>query len=266
MKILILGAGNMVEAFFGRSVESFTSDEISITSPSNTSSRDFAKNYGINFINFENAFDVEYDAYILGMKPQVLLEQAKFFGEKIPKGKLIISILAGVDVNKLQGIFSTSQVIRLMPNTPSAVSMGVCPVYATSSTDELFLDYFAKSLQNTGLIFFVDNEDKLDKITPYSGSGPAYFFEIARIYTEKLISEGIPADLAREAIAMTMKGSAELILQSNKSLDTLRDNVTSKKGVTYEALAEMKENKLELILNSAIDRAHRRVTELKKGS
>lgn len=265
MKILILGAGNMVDAFFGRSVGDFLGDEIFISSPSNTSSRHFASRYGINFVEYENAFNGEYDAYLFGMKPQVLNENAAFFSENIPAGKLIISILAGVEVAYLEALFQTSNVIRMMPNTPAAVGVGVCPIFATADVDRDILKRLEKSLLNTGLIFFVDKEDKLDKMTPYSGSGPAYFFEFARIYTEKLVGEGIPEDTARQAIAMTMKGAAELILQSSESLSVLRDNVTSKKGVTFEALEEMKDKKLEIILSNSIDRAHRRVEELKKG-
>lgn len=264
-KILILGAGNMVDAFFGKSVVNFKDIEISIASPSNVSSLKFAETYGVKFLPYEEIFNHDFDTYILGMKPQVFEDISGKLSSNIAADRLIISILAGVDTRKLSDVFKTNKVIRLMPNTPSSVAMGVCPIYATSSIEESILDIFKLAISVTGFIFFVDNEDKLDKITPYTGSGPAYFFEFARIFTQKLIEDGIDDRVARESIAMTMKGSAQLILESRESLETLRDNVTSKKGVTFEALEEMKDHKLVNILRGAIDRAHKRVVELKKG-
>lgn len=80
---------------------------------------------------------------------------------------------------------------------------------------------------------------------------------------DKLKTYGISDEISRMVIGMTMKGSGEMILESRQTLLELRENVTSKKGVTYEALKVFEEAGLEAIISKAIEKALERVNELK---
>ena len=161
-----------------------------------------------------------------------------------------------IDMLKVHSIF------RIMPNTPSLIGYGVNIV----STSPLILSkhklYLIELFKATSHLFVVEKEEDIDKITPISGSGPALLFELARLMELNLKEQNIPPGLARDITVHTFLGSAKLMEQANKPFEHLREEVTSKKGVTYEALEELKKSNLEDIVKRALDRARHRIHEL----
>ena len=57
----------------------------------------------------------------------------------------------------------------------------------------------------------------------------------------------------------------EKTITSGESFESLREKVTSKKGVTSEALQILEKNNLDNILGGAFNAAHKRTLELRKG-
>ena len=111
-------------------------------------------------------------------------------------------------------------------------------------------------------LFVFESDDWIDRITPYSGSGPAYIFEVARIMCKELEDLGLDVVSAEKMVAHTIYGSAKMLVESNDSPKALRDNVTSKKGVTYEALQVFKDSDFPGIFKKALKAAYARAKEL----
>ena len=62
---------------------------------------------------------------ILAIKPQNLKEAIESCVDAVDTHKVIISIIAGVSTEKLEGLLPEgSKVIRVMPNTPALVGAG----------------------------------------------------------------------------------------------------------------------------------------------
>lgn len=238
-----------------------------VSTPSGDSAKLFAGEFGISYLDYTEALSKlrmnEFDILWLAMKPQSFTEFRSVNKIFTCPALEIVSILAATDHAQISEVFSCENIIRLMPNTPTQFGVGVNPIWSKNPKSDLVLDLL-ECLNKFGASFLVPTEQALDIITPFSGSGPAYFFEIQRILENKLISLGFDKTLARIAIATTMKGSAQMILDSGLEPLTLRENVTSKKGVTYEALKIFSEMGLEKILDLGIDKALERIEELKK--
>ena len=269
MKHLILGAGNMVEALMPGYIESAKSEghEFYIYTPSKSRAMAFAKSHFINGIeDIQEVIDIGFDFLWPAMKPQLFEAAMKEYidlGFNFSKS-VVISMMAGKEINALKSVTKSSSVIRLMPNTPSSVGEGVNLIYSDMDPKDVkshmsFFDNVAKN-------FFLVSEDQIDQLTPFSGSGPAYFFEFSRIFEEKIKSFGVDERVARELVARTMRGSSKMLMESSLSSKTLRENVTSKGGVTYEALKVYSDNDLEEIFSKAIDHAILRNDQLKGDS
>ena len=121
-------------------------------------------------------------------------------------------------------------------------------------------------LEASGKIFKMESESDLDKTTAFSGSGPALIFELARIFETELLKMTDDKVEAKKIITQLFLGSAHLMQQSieNRSFEELRDQVTSKKGVTYEALQVLEQNQMHSIFSSAFEAAYKRTLELSK--
>ena len=202
----------------------------------------------------------DLDYYFLAFKPQSLND---FQYDFLPQNK-VISILAGVSLEKLNAKFSHQKIIRLMPNTPSLYQAGAGLVYLPDAFSIEEKDALKKLLEATGKIFVMNSEDQLDRTTGFSGSGPGLIFELARIFEEELIQLTNDKTMAKDIIAQTFLGSALLMSKEpSTSFMQLRENVTSKKGVTYAALQVLEENKLQTIFKDAFAAAYKRTLDFK---
>ena len=266
MKHLILGAGNMVSALLPGYIRNAKADHHSfyVYTPSGKSAKIFSDNNDINFLeSLDSIKAYEYDVVWLAMKPQGFRSAIEeFYKEGLDFSKAIsISIMAGVSVENIAKVTRSQDVIRIMPNTPSKVNLGANLVYGTMGDEGLknLLKHFLGSSEN----FYLESEDMMDKLTPFSGSGPAYFFEISRIFETKMIDLGYDKESAKKLLGLTMKGASEMILKDSDSSLELRKKVTSKGGVTFEALKVMEDSNIEEIFSRAIDKAIERNSQLR---
>jgi len=76
------------------------------------------------------------------------------------------------------------------------------------------------------------------------------------------VKMGISEKVATELVTQTIIGSAKMLAESGKSASTLRENVTSPKGMTAEALTVFSEGKLQDLVARAMKAAADRSREL----
>lgn len=259
-KIAFLGCGNMVQALFPTWKKLDPSAQFYTYTPSGTKAAEFAKLIGGKAV--KSLFDLPpCDAYIFGFKPQTLRTAFTDFKPTNPNA-VGVSLLAGVTFEDLKKTSGLNALVRLMPNTPAIVGEGMMGVISKDlSTAQTA--YFDGVWSGLSKVINLETEAELDLITPYSGSGPAYYFELARIMVHDLKERGLDSARARELVAQTMLGSAKMLLEANEPPAKLRDNVTSKGGVTAAVLKSFQDDHLESLWKRAIAAGHERLAELK---
>lgn len=259
LRIGFFGCGNMGRALALGMRAKLADGEFTFFTPSQTAAISLAQEVGGKVALTLLDMPKDLDWYVLAFKPQSLLD----FHFDFMKEAKIISVLAGVNTSKLSSQLGIKKIVRVMPNTPSSLGAGANLFYPnewiSSSEEETFL----KLLDGSGKLFKMTSENDLDLTTAFSGSGPALLFELARIFEEELtqMTEGRVA--AKEIIAQTFLGSAKL-MQSHQSFEELRNQVTSKKGVTHEALEVLREQGLQSLFQKAFMAAYKRTLELSK--
>lgn len=203
------------------------------------------------------------DILILACKPQQLAELDQAAIEQ-SKDKLILSILAGIPLQRLQQVFPHARaIIRAMPNTPGQIGAGIT---AYSTDNDLFAEDRQISegiLASLGTVLAVP-EAQLDAVTAISGSGPGYLFEYASAMREAAIALGLDSHTADLLVRHTLYGSSRLLLESDESADTLRDHVTSPAGTTEAGLNVLAERKFRQIICQATAAACARSAALAK--
>jgi pyrroline-5-carboxylate reductase len=202
------------------------------------------------------------DCYFIGCKPQQFNELSSKLKGKLAKDACVVSIMAAIDTGHIEQSLGVESVIRVMPNTPSLLGHGMNTMFSTSSCADEHVGYISSFFSKIGLLTQLSSESLLDDITPVNGSAPSYFFEIARALELDLVKLGVAKEEASLIVAQTMKGSAEMLLQTKKDASVLKDEVTSEGGVSMAALAVMNEHDLVAILHKALARARARNNEL----
>lgn len=200
--------------------------------------------------------------YLIACKPQQFDDLAKNLIDVLPNDATVVSIMAGVKVDSICRKLKTKRVIRVMPNTPAQIGLGVAAIYFNNAITSNLKQKVSSLFAATSSVFTFDKEEQIDVITPFSGSGPAYIFEVARILIDKLTTLNVPPAQAQAMIKKTFLGASKLMDMSDQSPVVLRDQVTSKKGVTAQALEMLEKNNLEKIFGEALDEAYKRSKEL----
>ena len=206
------------------------------------------------------------DIVFLGVKPQILtdvLNEIKASG--IPLNhKLFISMAAGFKLSSIEKILNTRKIIRIMPNTPAKISLGVIAVTYDSEVSDNEKKLCTMMLENLGTCIEGD-ENNLNVIGAIAGCGPAFVYR----FMEALIAEGIRHGLdekkARAIVEQTVLGSAKMVIENQESsVASLREAVTSKGGTTFAGLCKMTEGNFEQMMQNTIQASLDRTYEFEK--
>lgn len=205
------------------------------------------------------------DIVILAVKPQQLGE-ALAGHQDCSAEKLILSIAAGVTIEKLRGwLHPTARLIRAMPNMLLQIGAGASAYAGAPNATETDLALAERILAASGKAWHVD-EDQLDAVTALSGSGPAYVFHFIEAMTRGGIALGLAPELAKNLALQTALGSAQLAAQSHLSPMELAAQVKSPRGTTLAGCAILEENDaLNQLLARCMAAAKTRAEELARG-
>lgn len=173
------------------------------------------------------------DLIVLAHKPAQLESVAAEIG---PAATRVISVLAGVSLERLRAAYPAAEVVRAMPNTAVEIGEGVtclCTVGAPALGPAAH-DLFAR----VGLTLELP-ERLVGVATAVSGVAPAYVALIAEAWVDAAIRHGLPPGTAADLVGASLRGSATLL--QTRGMDTLavRRAVTSPAGVTARGLAAL---------------------------
>jgi pyrroline-5-carboxylate reductase len=200
------------------------------------------------------------DAVVLAVKPNVV-EDACLDIATIPSEALVISIAAGIPLEKLESWLPNRRVVRVMPNTPCVVGEAASGFalgkLATENDGVLVKSIFG----SVGIALEVD-ESNLDAVTGLSGSGPAYVFQFIEALSDAGVRVGLPRSVATQLAAQTVKGAAEMVLQTGKHPGSLKDGVASPGGTTIAGIEALEKGGFRAATISAVVAATKRSMQL----
>lgn len=235
---LLIGAGKMGGALLSGWLETglITPRKLVILDPTPGPQAVFAIERGAKHITVAEDIPKSIQTVLLAVKPQLFDRIGAQLGPHLSPKAMIVSILAGTSMRRLNETFDGRIVIRAMPNTPAAIGAGISAIFADPDVSPEKLDEAEALLKPGGEVVRVDSEVALNAVTAISGSGPAYVFhlvEALEVGARDLgLSKEVSAQLARETII----GAAKLLESSSDGPDVLRKNVTSPNGTTQAAL------------------------------
>lgn len=263
MRILFLGCGNMIQSMLPRLKQA--AHHYYFYSPSGASA-EAAKQLVGGEILFSLDQLPEVDAYVLACKPQQFSSLAEKLIGRLDENALVVSIMASINVERIQKFLKVYQVLRIMPNTPVKVGQGILPLFFSHDVPNGLREKWHQILSPLGLHFEVQDERKLDELTPFSGSGPGFIFELAHQWQLLLQERGYTPELAQQVISKLFLGAGKLMEESylaQESFEDLRNTVTSKGGITAAGLAVMHRPEFKKLMADIFLEADHRGHQLK---
>lgn len=265
MKIAILGAGNMGLSFSKSFLkyELIKPESLHLITRNQSKLAKISEEFPKSKISiFEEVQELDADLIIIAVKPQDFQNVAENFRFALKENQMVLSIMAGMKISKIQKLLNHPLVVRAMPNSPTLLGMGITGYTAAEGISFSQLINIERLLNSTGRSVYLENEDLLDGVTALSGSGPAYFYYIVDAMIKAGVEMGIDENLSKLFVKQTMLGAFHLINNSEKNLEELIKDVASKGGTTEAALRTFEENNLKETLKKGILNAEKRAREL----
>lgn len=264
MKFLIAGCGNMggaiMQAALGKTLIQ-PNELVILEQRPNAFTHAFAD---LGAMVVEDAANLEgsFEILLLAVKPQdaaTLFEQVR--ASFHPQG-LIISIMAGVTLKRLQEAFPQAAIIRAMPNTPASIGEGMTAFVANARCTEVETELALSLFGACGSALHLDEEALIDSVTAVSGSGPAYLFYLAEAMEDAAMDMGFDVHQARLLVGQTLKGASLLLGSAGADPAVLRSQVTSKGGTTFAATTSFDDSGLKARIKKGMLAAQARSQEL----
>ena len=235
---LLVGAGKMGGALLSGWLEAglVTPRKLAILDPAPGPQAIYAIERGAKHITDVRDIPKSVQSVLLAIKPQMFESFGPELGAALPLNTMVVSILAGTSLRRLDEAFNGRVVIRAMPNTPAAIGAGISAIYVDPNLSKKKIDEAENLLKPGGEVVRVDSEAALNAVTAVSGSGPAYIFHLVEALEAGARDLGLPQDVAEKLARQTVIGAAKLLDTSDESPETLRKNVTSPNGTTQAAL------------------------------
>ncbi len=205
------------------------------------------------------------DVIFLCVKPHMmkdmLLPLQPILAQRQP---LLVTMAAGLTMAQIEEFAGVKlPVIRMMPNTPTAIGKGVIQYCHNDLVTNKQLQGWLQDMQPCGLLDALD-ENLIDAASALSGSGPAYMYVLLEALSDGAVACGIPRAKAMDYAAMTMVGAAELFLQTHTHPGALKDAVCSPGGSTIQGIRALEEHGFRAAAMECVIATYRKNKELGK--
>ncbi|HEX4665780.1 MAG TPA: pyrroline-5-carboxylate reductase [Chthoniobacterales bacterium] len=234
-------------------------NEILVSEPNDAARTALGAELGI-CLTAENAEVAEgAETILIGVKPGVVLAVVEGLGKAI-ENKLVISLAAGVRVASMEGR-GGARFMRAMTNTPAAVCQAATALARGARTSEADLARAREIFSAIGFVAEVE-EEQIDAVTALAGSGPAFVYTVIEALAEGGTNCGLPPEISLGLATQTVRGAAQLALESGLSPEELRRMVITPGGTTAAGLAAMEKLGTASGLRAAVEAATARGREL----
>lgn len=263
-KIGFIGVGNMAGAIIGGITAAGGSTAFSdlVLYDCFPGKCDSYASQGASVVDSEASVVEASDVVVLSIKPQGFPELLSKLA-KIPciREKIIVTIAAGIEVKTVQDALNNPMVVRVLPNTPMMIGLGVSVICRSNSVTKSDFDFVVSMFEASGRVMLID-ESEMNRIISVTSSSPAYVFAFIKSICDGAAAQGLTGEEILPAVCDMIIGAATLMKQGGKSPEEQIAVVTSKGGTTERAMAVFKEQDLEGMVLKAMLACTERANEL----
>lgn len=260
-KIGFIGAGNMSTTIIRGLIENFKdlNKQIYISNRSKEKAESLSKEIFINYCESNIDLVNSCDVIFLAIKPYVYESVLKEISSYVGKDKLIISLAAGVTMDKVSSYFTHPiKLIRIMPNVAVNVGEGMIALSINENISIEERDFIVDLLSSVGRVDKIE-ENMMDAVTTISGCGPAFIAMFVEALADGSVLHGMPRDKAYIYAAQTLVGTGKMMLENGMHPGQIKDMVSSPKGITIEGVYALEKRGFRNILMETVEACYKKM-------
>ena len=262
--IAFIGAGKMGGSMIKSYIKYYPNDLIHVVDTDPVCLNKF--NGFPNILPSSDSSAAMYEAttIFLAIKPQFIKEAVLQLKPLIRPDHIIVSIMAGINIDSLSKMLDHRKIVRAMPNITAQIGQSISVYYPSTNVTSFECVDTRRVLGACGPYAEVYDEKSVDISTAISGGGPAYIYYLAEHMCKAATDLGFDEDQARCIVKHTLNGS--VLLWDDKFLpaETLRRDVMSPGGTTEEAINYFDTQNLGFHIQEGIKKSYKRAVSISK--
>jgi pyrroline-5-carboxylate reductase len=238
-KIAIIGGGNLGAAIAEGLLKSgFVQPGHIMITKRHIHTLKYLEEQGVMVSNSNTEAAAYADLVLLCVKPFQAAEVLMEISASLRLSHVLVSAVTGLTIDQIEKhIGQRVSIIRSMPNTAIAIQESMtCISYRQVKPEQL--EYVVDLFRQLGEVTTID-EKLMEASTVLGACGIAYALRFIRANIQGGIEIGFDAATASIIAAQTVKGAAELLIQTGHHPEQEIDKVTTPKGCTIAGLNEM---------------------------
>ncbi len=205
---------------------------------------------GINFTTNNQDLAAACDVILLSVPPA----QVPDMSVNAPD-RLILSVMAGVPLDRLADITGSTRVIRAMSSPAAETGLAYSPWCAAPSVTDADRNCAFAIFGACGLTDEVHNEAHIEFFTAMTGPVPGFVAFFAEAMADHAISKGIPPEIADRAVRQLFLGAGTMMSNGTPTpADHVREMIDYA-GTTAAGLEDMRRSNISADIAKGLDAA-----------
>ena len=258
-----IGTGNMGGALARAARKKLPGSDILLANRTAAKAETLAAELGCKAVG--NAAAAQAEFVFLGVKPYMVAELMEEIGPVLAARKdrfVLVSMAAALAIPDLRERGCGDwPLIRIMPNTPSAVGEGVI-FYACDGVTESEQQAFLDAMSGAGRLLPLDDH-LMDAGSAVAGCGPAVVDLFLEAMADGGVACGLTRPMAMECAAQTLIGAAKLMLATGTHPGALKDAVCSPGGATIQGVRTLEKAGFRGAVMDAVIAAYEKSAQMK---
>jgi len=226
-KYAFLGSGIIAEAWITRllSIDWLRPEQVMVCDIRPERVQALHERFGVR-ASTRNAEGAAFaEVIILAPPPPEAVKVLREVAGHFDSSKTVISLAAGLPVDRLQAEVKPGQALRIMPNAPGQVGEGMNLVaYGNAITAERKMQ-IERLLGALGTRLEV-SDDQMDFWCALCAVGPTYIYPVIEALASAAAAKGLPPDQALQAVAQVVAGAARMVQQTGKTIPQLKEMIS----------------------------------------
>ena len=171
------------------------------------------------------------------------------------RGRLVISVMAGVPVADIRHRSGATRIARALPNAAAAIGQSYTPFFLASddpADDGRLTSIFA----TCGLVDRAESEDHIDYFTAMSGSGEAFPALLAQAMIADAKARDIPPDIAERAGRQVLIGAGRMLEQHGRPPAEVVQGFVDYAGTTAAGINAMRAHGFDEAVRAGLQAAY----------
>jgi pyrroline-5-carboxylate reductase len=163
----------------------------------------------------DNIQALEAQLIFLAVHPPVIDEVLSQMSGKVDKRSIVVSLIPTKSIEYISGKLSGfNRIVRMIPNAPSVINLGYNPITFSETITDPEKENLSSLFSAWGEAPEVEEKD-LEGYAIISGMGPTYFWFQWELMVQLASQFGFDENISRQAIKSMIKGSNELLFNSD---------------------------------------------------